>query len=692
MATKGLPIAAVSLLALASLAIVVTDRQPDPESSTSPVLLARIVDENGRTLAGTEVRVGAGDSVRTDGDGYVRAPLQDNGPQLVRVAAEGRLSRTLAVQPGDPVEVRLTSRAADTVSVRFGGDVMFGRRYYDRDGDGDRRDGLLAPGASVEDHAELLTHVAPLLEDADLTVVNLESPVSEDPWFDPTRPRPPGFLEDKDLAFASAPESVHALAEVGVDVVALGNNHVYDATDDGLALTLATLDEAGIARFGAGRTVDEAWTPAIVERKGQRLAFLGCTTVSGYDQSIANVVTEEHGGAAACAEERLRNEVLSAAATADVVVVMIHGGQEYQAEPSGIAERFTAIAEQAGADLVVNGHPHVVGEVSLQEGRLRAETLGNLLFDQDVWPTFLSYLLRVDVRDAGPVLATVDPLFIEDYVPRPTVGLLADAAARRAAGPDGGPGPRLQPPGAVFTHDGVGDSRLAERPLERGMVRRLSPAWWVPRDGRPDAASRLGQELLWTGSFEDMDTDPATIGAHAWSLGLHARLRPEAACSGSVGLELSRSPLSTRDVVASPAHRQLVSPGSDLSLVADVRDASPGATLELRWYPAAQGGSTSVTSLPIPVLAEDRDGCTQIRLDATVPDGIVAVQPFIRLVPADDNFRGPRLAVDNVQLVAWSDEGSGRMFEVVEGGVDVALPLADDSPLPGDPFAFSGSP
>ncbi len=113
---------------------------------------------------------------------------------------------------------------------------------------------------------------------------------------------------------------------------------------------------------------------------------------------------------------------------------MIHGSEEYKAEQTEVVPELTATATAAGAALVVNGHPHVVGGVTLDEGVLIAESLGNFLFDQEVWPTFLSYVLRVDVRAGVPLLATVDPLLIEDYVPRPSVGLAADAASRRAAG------------------------------------------------------------------------------------------------------------------------------------------------------------------------------------------------------------------------------------------------------------------
>ena len=684
-----LPFAAVvAVVAVTTTAVVVTTWEPDGGADPSTLLVARVVDEQGRPIADTTLRLGADADVSTDAEGDLRAPLS-GGAQLVTLAAEGYLPRTQAVQPGEPAEFRLTSRAEETVSLRFGGDVMFGRRYYDADDDGDRSDGLLPEDASVEEHAALLEHVRPLLEDADLTVVNLESALSEEPWVDPTRTRPDAFHPTKEFVFASEPESVQALVEVGVDVVALGNNHLYDALEGGLETTLDTLDEAGVPRFGGGRTVDEAWAPAFVKRKGQVVAFLGCTTITGREHPISYVADEEHGGAARCTEQRLRDEVLAAAGRADLVTVMIHGGEEYNRRQTELVQRLSDIAADAGAGLVVNGHPHVVGEVALQDDRLVAQTLGNLLFDQTVWPTFLSYLLRIDVRAGAPVLSTVDPLFLDGYLPRPTVGLLADAAARKAGGPDADPRLGLRPPGAVMTPGEESPFGQGQVPLERGTVTRLGPGWWLPEPDRETERVQVGEDLLWTGSFEDMDTDPATSGAHGWALGSNGRLSAAAACSGSVGLELRRSPLSTTDVVATPEHRQLVTAGSRLSLVADVRDASPGSTLELRWYPDTKGGSASATTLPIPPVSSDEDACEQVRLDATVPDGIVAVQPFLRLAPPDDVHLGPTLAIDNVQLVVWSQGEYGRRYDVVDAREDISVDLTDDSALPADALPFA---
>lgn len=319
------------LLAVALVAAVATatgvlrDAPSRLAADPAATVTGTVVDEQGRGLAGASVSLLSGSEVRTDAQGRFSLGA-DEGAHLVTVRAEGHLPRTQALETGVPAHVLLTGEAPETVALRFGGDVMFGRRYLDGDEDGDRSDGRLAPGASVAQHAALLEHVQPLLEDADLTVVNLETPLLEDPFIDPTAPRPPAVHPTKELVFASATESVAALEDVGVDVVALGNNHVFDVTAHGLESTIIALDRAGIPHFGAGRTVEEAWAPAVVERKGQRFAYLGCTTVTGLSEPVSYVAAESKGGAAACSDDRLADEVRAARADGLSVVVMIHGG------------------------------------------------------------------------------------------------------------------------------------------------------------------------------------------------------------------------------------------------------------------------------------------------------------------------------------------------------------------------------
>jgi len=663
---------------LGGAGIALRAAQTGPQTATSQrLLVGRVVDERGQPVPKATIQLSGGSVAQTDQAGSFSVRVA-GGPLLITASAAGHLSRTQAADAGTATDIILTTAAATTVSLRFGGDVMFGRRFYDRNDDGNRDDAILAVGASAAAHAALLAHVKPLLEDADLTLVNLETPLVTNPWFSPKGPRPGAFNPDKEYAYASAPESAQALLDSGVDLVDLGNNHVFDALGPGLASTFSALDRVGIPHFGAGRTLDEAWAPAFIRRKGQGLAFIGCTTVTGSEHLIPDVANAARGGAAQCTTARLRQEVAAARSRADLVVVMIHGGEEYNPSQTTVVRQLTSIASEAGAALVVNSHPHVVGGITVQGKTVVAETMGNLLFDQTVWPTFPSYLLRVDLRAGSAVLATVDPILQDAYLPRPVVGLPADAASRRAAGMLPGP-VRLLQPGAVYAPDWPVGNQQQQLSVKAGTLARLSPGWWVSATPA-GSQTTLGEDLLWTGSFEDLDTDPSTPGAHQWQFGASVLRTSAAACSGVDGMELLRSPTSTRDVVLTPAHRQLVRSGTALSLVAEIRGASTGATLELALYGDTQGPSVTTLRATIPARATAASGaCQRVRIDTRIQPGIVAVQPFLRLASPKSNVRAAHLLVDDVRLVAWAAAGaSGRRYDTVEVREDTTLELRND--------------
>ncbi len=662
------------------LGFVWSQAAPSPEPTPSqaavvdPVLNTptTVVDaDTGKPLpAGWVAEIGGdADPHRVDGRG--RVTLRLDAPTLIRVGAPGYAERVLAVAPGQQPAVDLVRRTADSLSIRFGGDVMLGRRFYEPLANGETR---LEGGAGVQQHLAVLQEITPLLGDADLTVVNLETSLVRDPYFRGTRPQ--RFHQTKDLVFATAPAAAIALKRAGVDVVDLGNNHVYDALGAGLDSTLRTVEAAGLAHFGAGRTPEEAWRPAYVEARGQTIAFIGCTTVTGDAHPVLYVASETQGGAADCAPTPMRRAIATAQAEADTVVVMMHGGTEYQQTQDREVRELSSVAADAGATLVVNGHPHVIGGVVRDGDALVAETLGNLVFDQNLWSTLRSYLLRVDLRDGAPVRTVADPFAISDYAPVPTTGALADSSARVAAGLL--EGPLLLGSGAATT------TRLPTAgtpPITgaAGEVVPLPPGAWLTagQDG-----VLLGEDLLYgTGSIERMDTGTDGGTPLLWSLGKYTQVGNDAACTGSRGLHAVRQPARDFDVVAYPAHRVPVSPGDRLSLVVSVAKASRGAQAEIRWYAEMAGASKDVVVLPLGPTDGPADGdCRQVRLDVVVPDGVTAAQPYLRLGDPGGVTRAGEVMADDIRLVRWAEPGAGgRLYDVVDFQRDTTVAPATDA-------------
>lgn len=634
---------------------------PATEQPAGPALVPTgwVVD----ATTGRPVRSATATLLGTDGTAASREDgsfaLDLNIPRLVRVTAPGYAPRVLAVGPEEPARVSLSPESAGSLSLRFAGDTMLGRRFYE--GTTDSRP-WLREGAGVAAHFRPLRRIAPLLADADLTVVNLETSLIDRPHFSGARPA--RFHPTKDLVFASAPETAQALRRAGVDVVDLGNNHVYDALDGGLDATIRHVEAAGLAHFGAGRTLDEAWAPAYVQARGQTVAFIGCTTVRGDQHPIEYVVTPTQGGAAPCTASRMRSTVAVARDRADVVVVMMHGGTEYVEAQDAEVRDLSRVAAEAGATLVVNGHPHVVGGITRVGDTVVAETMGNLLFDQNLWSTLRSYLLRVDLTGDRPVQTTIDPFAITDYAPVPTTGALADSSARAAAGLL--PGPMLLTPGSADSAPG-NPAGTAEVTGARGSVLDLPSGTWLP-PGRPEVTA--GRDLLFgTGTFEKMDVGPPSTQPLLWRLGKYTRARREAACGGELGLRVIRQEGAYFDVVATPVHRIPVTAGDRITLSALVREATPGSTLELRWYDAMTGASSALDTLDVADALATTAGagaCRQVRLDVTVPSGAIAVQPFLRAGPHGDDTRQTEMLLDDVRLVQWASPGSGgRLYDMI---------------------------
>ncbi|MFO0585308.1 MAG: CapA family protein [Anaeromyxobacter sp.] len=221
-------------------------------------------------------------------------------------------------------------------------------------------------GLPPDDGAALLAEVAPILQAADVAFVNLEGPLVDGGTSEKCAKSKPGRC----YAFRTPPRFVGNLTEAGVNVVSLANNHASDFGEAGRASTRAALDTRGIRYSGAPGEV------ARFDLRGTRVALVAFSTSGG--QNDLRDLPEA---------ERIVKE---AAATADVVIVSMHGGAEgagYQRVPPGKEEflgedrgdlrAFARKVVAAGADLVIGHGPHVVRGMELVDGRLVAYSLGN---------------------------------------------------------------------------------------------------------------------------------------------------------------------------------------------------------------------------------------------------------------------------------------------------------------------------
>ncbi len=279
-------------------------------------------------------------------------------------------------------------------------------------------------GTSLKAGDPLLAYksAAGLLGSTDFNFANLESPLSGSDRFNPTG----------SLVFNAVPKLAAGLNQYNFKIVNLANNHALDQGEAGLKYTLDFLDKAGVKHEGTGANLDAAWTPAIVEDQGIKIAFIGASYSSVNDggQASNNFVARIEDLV------RLKKAVAAARGMSDFVVVSMHAGTEYTRTPNSGQTAFAHAAIDAGADIVIGAHPHWVQTIEQYNGKYIFYSLGNFIFDQMFsQDTREGLALKVTVSKPGvagavqiqgtPAAASLKqielvPLIIDNYCcPRP---------------------------------------------------------------------------------------------------------------------------------------------------------------------------------------------------------------------------------------------------------------------------------
>ncbi len=199
--------------------------------------------------------------------------------------------------------------------------------------------------------------------DGDIVLANLECAMAE------AVPRAVGRAE---VPLVTAPlASVDGLKRLNVSVVSLANNHVFDGGPAGVAQTTEALDRGGILHFGAGLDYAAASRPAVVERNGLRVAFLGfcgCEVAGG--NKPGTLLLD-------CASTR--KLIRRTRDRCDFLVLYFHEGIEAFNYPTRAAMHACRRAVEAGADLVVGTHPHTIQGIEYHRGVPIVYSLGNFI-------------------------------------------------------------------------------------------------------------------------------------------------------------------------------------------------------------------------------------------------------------------------------------------------------------------------
>ncbi|WP_455649672.1 CapA family protein [Enterocloster citroniae] len=192
---------------------------------------------------------------------------------------------------------------------------------------------------------------------------------------------------DKQFTFRLPPEKVSLLKEMGIDIVTLANNHALDFGTDALLDTCDTLDEAGIYRVGAGANLEEARKPVIMEIKGKTIGFLGASRV--IPVGSWNATATSPGMLTTYDPAMLLEDIKSAKETCDFVIVYVHWGIERDEYPQDYQRTMGKQYIDAGADMVIGSHPHVLQGMEYYNSKPIVYSLGNFVFGSSIPKTAL---------------------------------------------------------------------------------------------------------------------------------------------------------------------------------------------------------------------------------------------------------------------------------------------------------------
>jgi hypothetical protein len=304
---------------------------PSPSSRASRTLARRRRRRARRTALGIVAvvllvggGVGAYLVTRTDEDGS-------------EVAAVRTTTSTTSI-PTTSTTVRDPRRGSgQPVTFAFGGDTHF--------------DGVLKAKLAT-DPATVLAPIAPTLSAADLAVVNLESAITEG-----------GTIEIKEVNFRAPATALDALRAGGIDVATEANNHGLDYGQTGLADSLAARAAKQFPVIGIGANEIEAYSPYLAEIKGQRIAVFGVTDVMGEEFVASWTATETRAGMASTkydAQAKMVGAIQAFRPQVDTLVVFVHWGVERMGCATPRQQELARALVDAGADIVVGSHAHVL--------------------------------------------------------------------------------------------------------------------------------------------------------------------------------------------------------------------------------------------------------------------------------------------------------------------------------------------
>ena len=530
----------------------------------------------------------------------------------------GNATVQIAVDPGE---------SSFPITLNFVGDIMLGRRYDDEDG--------IIETNGVESIFEPTLEI--LGNAADISVANLEIPLTN--YGDPH--------PTKSVVFKGNPDNADGLEYAGIDIVSLANNHTLDYGLTGLVSTQNVLNQRDIRHSGSGSNTYEAYLPLFYNERGVNFAFLAnCDRTGQYNNAQPYLQAGyDKPGFAYMTPYYLQQQIEEVQDIADFIIMEMHAGSEYSFSPGAGYDSFSIndlldpddysapeentrnmdlpdisdedenyspyldiphmwdreirhFAIDAGADMVIIHHPHIIQGFEVYQGKLIAHSLGNFVFDLNYEETYPTVILNVKTDETGFYEHHATPAYIDDYIPLPATGQLGlhilDYLAKKSRELDTYMYVDRETLEGYVILDSL-TMTVRDIDCRRAMNVQQHNGQWVsdpvpihnpgnitailPPEGPGNWQFRLGRQLLWYGNMEDEGSSQWNVNsADEW-------LDETQAVSGSRSIAHRRFPDSGDNIVTNLESRIKINADLDHTIQGYIKTQNGGnVTIEVRHY------------------------------------------------------------------------------------------------------------
>ncbi len=260
---------------------------------------------------------------------------------------------------------------------------------------------LAVKGGRKYNYKPIYENVADMIKDADISFINQETLMCGEGYELSTYPQ---FNSPQDLGYD--------LCELGFDVICIANNHMLDKGSKGLEATINFYDTLPVMMIGGYKNEDDYKNIRIYERDGVKIAMLAYTEFTnlkptkGYDTYIPYLENAD-----------IEAEVKAAKEAADVVIASVHWGKENRMYTNDAQKEYAQKLADAGVDVILGHHPHVIQPVEWIEGAGGNKTLcfyslGNFMAEMELDKNMLGGIVTFDIYKDGAATAVIEnPVF-----------------------------------------------------------------------------------------------------------------------------------------------------------------------------------------------------------------------------------------------------------------------------------------